>query len=261
MEPARETHFTTVEEEQRRKVQAPRNEWWSTAVQVGATLMLLVGLLWGGWWLMKPSTADQLYDRIRSGVEDSGGKARAVESELDEFAERFPDDPRLAKLKSYYDELEMDRAQRQLRVRMRLAGAGGVSPVGRLFAAAMDEAEADPSGALAKLQSLVELYGRQEAINDTAIRTGAVDAAGDDQKWIELARRQIATLEARLQEEAEQYLPEIQKRLAEAEQMEATQRDRAGRVYRAIIELYGGKTWAEGVVSEAQERLGRLEGD
>ena len=59
-EPLRTT-FTTVDEEKRRQRDAGSHENWGLYAQFLLLVFALTAIVWYGWRLMKPHTADELY--------------------------------------------------------------------------------------------------------------------------------------------------------------------------------------------------------
>lgn len=78
------------------------------AGQLAGTLGMLLGLVATGWWLTRPASADDLYARIETHIADNGDEdLTAIEGQIAEFMNRFPDDERTNNLRPYADELEL----------------------------------------------------------------------------------------------------------------------------------------------------------
>jgi hypothetical protein len=118
-------------------------------------------------------------------------------------------------------------------------------PVEQLYLQAVSGAESAPNEAVAKLQSIVDLYGPNAGKREDA-ETAAV---------VRLANRRLEALRAQVAEQRERQLESLKERLAAAAQLSETNPRRAAAMYRAIIELHANDAWAENVVAEARSRL------
>ena len=245
-EPAPTSRFTSVEEELARERRQQADSWWTVA----ARLLLLVGALGllaaGAWYLMRPRSADELYAQIQQAAANAGPEnLRQVEAEISEFLTRFPNDPRQAEIAAYHEQLELQRAERRLRLVARLAGAGAeLSPLERTYVEAIRQADSHPEQAIAQLAALTALHEEQE------------DLTRAQQQCLALARRQLARLRVEVGRRAEEHLAMLDDRLARAEQLRATEPEQAARIWRAIVELYADKPWARDAVQQAREGLG-----
>jgi hypothetical protein len=252
--PLRST-FTTIDEDKRRQQEAASESHWLLWAQLAALAAVLAALVWGGWRLARPYTADELYALIESTLDQEGEAGlRGLEHHLDDFAQRFPDDPRNAKLNKARQQLEFQKFQRQAENQARRGGENGDSPVGTLYLQAARRAESEPTQALVMLQSLVTLY-------DPTGTTAQLDPTGElttDQRWLVLARRKLAELDASLKAQAQSQLPALNRQLNLAMQITTTNPDLAERMFQAIIRLYGDQPWAADVVAAARQRLAAM---
>src|SRR4029078_10073371 len=123
-----------------------------------------------GWRMTRPLEADALYASIADSIESNGTKdLRPVADNVLEFLQRFPNDPRAAEVQTYAEELELQKLERQLRVRARLRGEKVVHPAAIIYADAIAFEESDPARAAAMLESLLALYrpgGTAEKVGD-----------------------------------------------------------------------------------------------
>lgn len=247
--------FTSVEEEARReREQARGGRFWLVAqlMAIAATLGMLV---WGGWVLMKPPTADVLYEKILSEIDQRGiDSLRVVEAELKDFLARFPGDRRANEIQQYSQQLSFQRFERKARIRPRSGGSEGDSPVESIYLSALSLAEHDPARSLQMLRSLLALY---DPTNESA---GEMLADGNPQKnqhslWLALARKQIEKLAAQVQQQADTQLPVLHQRLAVAAKLHPTHPEQAVALAQAIVDLYAGQPWAQEVVAEATQML------
>ncbi len=257
------TRFTTVDEEARRRQRQEEEESHLALIARWAALVILLGgMAWGGWKLLRPATADELFNSITTTIDREGeNDLRLIETELTEFLERFPNDPRTEKLTSYVDQLEFQRLERKARMQSRVVGATHIGPIQQLYMAAL--ALAQPEQATAKLSDLVDLYDPLGVTADGEVTIGHDRSAltADDRKWLVLARQQLAKLKDQSDEEAKEQLPAVKERLAAAEVVTRNRPEQAKLMYRAIIRLYGDKPWAAAEVEQAREKLATLESE
>jgi len=212
------------------------------------TWLLAAGLIALGaviWYTLQPPSADQLYERVMRQAEAGGTEALlAVESDIEQFLLRFPEDTRCEKLQTYRTEIQLYRLERQfergLRGQLEL---GKLLPVERAYLEAIGYMRVDPELAIEKLKALIALYGP------------AQDPAGPAGKCLELARRRLL----RLLEELEKNLPDtkttLSERLAKARELAETDLTRAREIWSAIVALYCSKPWASAYVAEAERML------
>ena len=255
--PLRST-FTTVDEERRQSESAAGN-FWIVIAQLTLLITLLVIMLWGGWRLMRPASADQLYDEITTTVDQQGdGDLRTISDQLSEFAERFSTDPRNVELDRFRQQLEFQNFERQTRRRAHLTD---VSPIGSLYLEAISHSDHEPSLALEMLEDLVGLYDPFDATREMRpADTGATDIPFDetDLRWLMLARQRMDEIRQALYAQAKSQLPALRDRLAVAKKLESTNPELALRMYQAIERLYGESPWASEIVAEARERVAEL---
>ena len=243
VEPPRTTRFTTVDDQARQRPQPSDSDRWELLLQLGGLLGALAAVIGIGWYLMRPASADQLYDEIVAAAERDD--LRSVASALAEFNERFAGDARNAELDDYRDELEMQKLERRTRARSRLAGGVAMHPAEVIFRDAMAIVPYQPAEAAARLRSLQTLYS-----------SGESSSAGP---WLALAERQLEKLEETEVENRNALLPDIMQRLEEAAALEQSDPRRARAMYRAAIMLFQRYPWAAEVVDAAQQRLDAME--
>jgi serine/threonine-protein kinase len=261
MEPLRST-FTTIDEDKRRQLELAGDSRWLLWAQLAALASVLSALVWGGWRLMRPASADELYATITATIDEEGDSdLRAVGGYLDEFAERFPNDPRNADLEPYRQQLEFQRFERQARVKARVAGAEASHPIGSLYLEAVRRAEENPTDALGMLQALVALYDPTDAtraLDPAKLSQGELDA---DERWLLLARQKIDELRRDLNAQAKAQLPALRQRLEEAAALAKSHPDQARKMYEAIVRLYSDQSWAGEVVGRARDALAQFKSE
>jgi serine/threonine-protein kinase len=260
----RPTRFTTVEEEEARRARPQPRSW----LLMVAKLLLLVTVLTGiggvAVYMAQPPTADDLYLAVTAHADtDNTDSLANVEKEVHDFIALYPNDPRRAEMLRFQEQMSLDKLERKL-LRTRRGGAAdpALLPAEQLYLRAMNEAADSPAAAAAILQSLVDLH----ADNAAAQPDGNLPTVPDDSQSaqegdarigaiVQLAKRQLATLQADIIKQTDQQLAALQERLAAAERLTSSEPDQAAAIYRAIIDLYAASPWADSIVSEARRRL------
>lgn len=260
---ARPTRFTTVEEEEAIRRAQQQRSWLLLAGQLAATLAVLGTIGWAAWHLSRPPSADALYSTVMSRIEaDETGSLVRVETEVNDFIKRFPNDPRVSQFEEFKDRIELNKLERTLerRARGNATAMPVLLPAEQLYLRAASIADSDPDQALKLLESLMNLYGPAEA-NDgpeaqrAAKKDSKIDTARRTADVVQLAERRMKTLRADVDRLREKDLAALNERLAAAEKLEQTEADRAMGIYKAIIDLHHDDAWAEAVVTKARTRL------
>ena len=259
------THFTTVDEAARREREQTRGSWLTMIVQLGSLLAALGVLAWGGWQLMKPPTADELYASINEVIEDEGTEElpREVAEDLESFLSRFPNDPRKNSLLPLQEQLEFQKYERKARARVRFNGSNGLKPIDKIYFDAMALSKTDPAQALHKLEALLHLYDPVGRVTDYETAKSLTENAKElgDLRLLVNARRRIAQLREQLDEIAVSQLPALRERLAQASRLSINSPARAKQMYEAILELYSEQPWAHEAIVEAQQKLESIDDD
>lgn len=218
--------FTKVDE-----TRADHPAGWRDAVAAllaPQTLALLTGcilLLLGGWYLMQPPTADELYQRITTATaDDDPDQIRRVKPDIQEFLARYGDDPRAETLRATQDELNQ------------------VHPIERAYTEAKRYILINPELAAARLEALVDVYDDGEANSEVT------------RHFLRLARQQLARVERQIERYVGEGRKLVESRLAKAGELGAAD-PAAQKIYRGIIELYAEKPWAADLVDRARKAL------
>lgn len=218
---------------------------WTTALGVVAIVCLIVASVFAYQHWNQPNTADQLYDQIIAGLEARDTRSLTdVKAEIDEFLERFDQDPRIAEITEFKRDLQVSQWQRQLDAKIRRRDAR-LTPVEQLYASAMSHATHEPERAAKELEALIETYGDPESPSKL-------------QQVIDVARLQRNRLDQELRETSKQHLLLIQERLAQADRLQTDDPQRAREMYEGIISLYSARPWANEVVDQARAQLENL---
>ncbi|HEX6963656.1 MAG TPA: hypothetical protein VF175_17450, partial [Lacipirellula sp.] len=238
----RESRFTTVEEARRRAAEQSTQRW-ELALQLAMLLATIAGIGWLGWWLTRPASADDVYAAIEAGSEEDLGD---VESEINEFLARFPNDRRAEEVEELAEELALEKQQRRIR-RGLLPGGEEAHPITTVFAEAIRLREQDPARAARMIEDLLALY---------PVAGGARESLSESQRTnLRLAERELESLRERAAQYAAEQLPELRQRLQAARRLELAQPEQAAAMYQALVDLYDGEAWAATVVDTARERL------
>jgi serine/threonine-protein kinase len=262
----RPTRFTTVEEEEAIRRAQQQRSWLLLAGQLAITAAVLGTIGWAAWHVSRPPSADALYSTVMSRIEaDETGSLVRVETEVNDFIRRFPNDPRVSQFEEFKDRIELNKLERTLERRSRgnATAMPVLLPAEQLYLRAASVADSDPDQALKLLESLVNLYGPAESSDTPNTQRAArkdpkVDAAVRTADVVQLAERRMKTLRADVDRLREKDLATLSERLAVAEELEKTEADRAAGIYKAIIDLHHDDAWAEAIVTKARNRMAEL---
>jgi serine/threonine protein kinase len=225
--PTKTTSFDSDDEEQQ-----PAIDWLHYG-SVAGLVCLLLGCIGLGWWLLRPASANYLYDEVSAAVA-SGDDAQLLQASglIDEFLTRFPDDERSAELQALSDEVELARWSKVLQRRAsRSGGAENLSVIEQGFLQGVQLLSEDSQAAQFKLAAFVEIFG------------GQTDLARNDQRLVDLAQYALRVGTTRVKMEVPASAVELQNLISSAEaSMTSTQ---LTAFYRNLINLYGDLPWAK----------------
>ena len=225
---------------------------WYTEIAQGlvtpqslALLLALVFILGTAWYLLKPPTADELYERAMATIgEGTSEEVRMAESDIDAFLNRFPEDARAAEFDEFKSQLQLERRARNARLSARAPGnLKSQSPLERSYIEATALALVNPEAAVNKLQAIVDLYADAEL------------QPSDGGEFVDISRQELSRLKQQLAESTAEQLKLLKARAQHAEEISAKDTAGAKRIWRGIVELYGEKPWAAGVVAAARKHL------
>ena len=222
---------------------SPRSAIISVQTWILAAALVAVGL--GAWYMLRPPSADALYDKIVAMTSDrSIDSLQAAESRIQEFLERFSSDPRAVRLRDYATEIELSRLEKQFELRAkRMTSTDGLLPIERAYLEAINQTQLDPDRGLTKLRALMDLHKDR------------IDRTGPEGRCVELIRRQ----EKRLGDQIAKSLPdenaELEERLNRAEHLRLSDPETARGMWRGLIVSYQDKPWAADAVAKARRAL------
>ena len=242
---AQPDRFVTVEEEERERELRQRSERGPVVAQVvllAASLIALIGL---ALYFMQPPSADRLYARIQAlAVDEDPDRLLDASADVQNFLDRFPDEPRAEQLRKYADEIELLKLERKFARRSRqLTRDASLLPIERDYIEAINQISIDPQRTADELRALVSVHGSAGSQEQRV------------QQVLQVARRQLAQLDRQALEQSSAYLAVIDRSLKRAGELKAEDPAGARAIWRSIITLYGDKPWAAARVQKAREAL------
>lgn len=242
----RENRFLTVEEEEAESAEeAAREQRRRTLLNAAAIVGVLALIAGAVFYATRPPTADALYQKLAQGRAE-GASLLEQESTLTQFAELYPDDPRIAEVRDWQAELVVTRFEKQLHFRANsLLQEETTSPLVREFLLANQLVERDPPTALRRWQAIVQLYGSKPPASLSA----------EDAKCLELIKQKITHWQPSVVKAQASELALLQERLAEARRLAATDPPQARAILEGIITLYAERPWADGITAQARRAL------
>lgn len=123
-------------------------------------LLIALGTLGGAaWWFMQPASADALYHRVQQSVREADTSTAATAA-VREFAERFPEDPRVEEVEAWGSDLRLESLRKRMKLARRLGGYDErVSAEELLLRRASDVAVADPAEGAKAFSLLADWFG------------------------------------------------------------------------------------------------------
>ena len=245
--------FMTVDDLDRMgEEQARRDRLRGAIWQWLAAAGLTAAVVFVAWRLLSPPSADVLHARILAIAGDDTADLRDARGPIEQFLERYPDDPRTANVRAIKKTLDLDQMDRRSR---RRRNDRDLSPIERDYRAAIANEEKGPSACLQSLQALLAVHARP-----------GVGAPVDEQTslWIDLARRQAERIRPAAEAEQRDDAVRIEKIFAEAEALgaeaatavsNATRRqltEKRRSLLESIVAVYGDRPHAAESVANAR---------
>jgi serine/threonine-protein kinase len=247
---ARASQFTTVSLAELHGTSNREESPWRSWGLAGLVLLaggVIFGIVLS--YVVRPPSADALFGRVQRAAETGNGEALLpVEGDLRRFLELYPEDPRSTQVRSYLNDLENYRLQRRMLQearRGRLAGEDA-STVQRALLEALALESSDPPAALKRLEAIVAVF-------EDATPT-ATEAGREEQRYLDLARREVERLKPIVAGLVAQQRRAIQVQLARMETLAARDREAALRIARGLVVLYGDKAWAADLIDPLRQR-------
>ncbi|MGN6547089.1 MAG: serine/threonine-protein kinase [Aureliella sp.] len=246
--PSTISHFTPVTQADRKpftfssdQAEEQAGSDWVHYASITGIVLLLLGAIGFGAWMLRPASADALYHDIEAAI-DSGDDSQLVAASgtLEEFATRFPDDPRTAEVRQWIDEADLLRATRALQRRASRSGADELSAIEQAFLDCMRARSQNPQKAREKIDAFLAVY---EPIKDLP---------ASSRRYVKLARYAAERMETQPQASAASEQLEQLIRTAES----TMRPERLPEFYRSLIELYGDKPWAQDQLARIRPKAG-----
>ena len=213
-----------------------------TGLKVGISLILLLLSIAGVWYLLKPATESQLYQRIQAVVENNPDKLQRSSTDIKLFLEKFPGSPHAAEIEGYQREIELQKLHRSFEQKTRNTRfAGELSAPARAYLESLQESRTNQEVAAVKMQAVIDVFS---AMPDE-----------ESQKYVKLAKLDLVQLTTQIHQRRSKSLKLLQARLQEADKIAPQEAAAAQAIYRGIVVLYADKPWASEIVQEARQRL------
>jgi len=253
-------HFTPVAEEELDRTEAEdqlQRPLISPQTWMLAAALIVLGLT--AWYLLRPLSEKKLYERIeRLTADQKISSLVEAEPDMQEFLGRFPHHPQSATLREYQRRIDLYELERDIQPGLRspkgLLGGGdeqdgareGVRLFDRAFVEATRLSRDDPERAIEILEAILDLYRDKAKSPPIGMR-------------LELVEDRVGKLQQQLETWREEDLRWLMARLKTADDLgrseSAAQRQKANRIRRGVIALYGDKLWAQEAVRQAREAL------
>lgn len=279
---AKNDRFVTVSPDELDRVEPPPTvarplvsiQTWVLA----AGLLLVSGAIW---YFLQPPSADALYERIMARTEHGAtDRLSAAEGLIDQFLTRFPGDYRAEIVRTYQQEIDLQRLERRFEFDARRRGSvAGTIPIERDYLEAVRYAQLNPEEGMRRLEALIALYGPDLPPREESTPSGKPEAfpqsgtgeesqetgeakprlldGGPSAQCLELARRRLARMREDLRTVIGNQADLVQKRLDDADQLQAENPEHADAIRRAVVALYEDKPWAAALVDRARRALSR----
>ena len=253
------TRFTTVAELDARLAAAAVRDATITRQRqasgvLAATAVLGLALLLAA----RPPSAADLDRRIRAIEADETADLRDAWPLIDEFLDRYPDDPRAGRIAGLGHRLDVDALER--RARRRPPPGRVLEAVERDYRAAMERAAESPAACLAALEAI-------SAVRGPAGNPHASPGEAEESLWLALIRRQIERFTPLAERERAEDAARAKATLAEAAGLtrQAAAETDGGRradllarrrgLLTGVVEVFAGRPHAEDSVAEARRLL------
>lgn len=258
----RRRHTTMADLEKADRERRSRDQTRKTWLQTAMAIAIAVTVLGGGWMLLRPPTADTLYDRIKTVTNDDNGDLRDADVSIRRFLRDFPQDPRAGEVAGFERTMALDRLERRSRRKVRVDRP--LSPVERDYRAAMAREQESPSECVDALTALLTLYAKADVESPAGPRPGG-DIEDDPTLWMALAHRQMARLTPLAIDEQQEDGRRIEAILSQAETLRieaaaapataAESLAQRRRLLESVLETYASRPHAKPLLSRVTALL------
>ncbi len=238
--------FTAVDldEQRRQEAAGEHSAAWSASTWVIIASLGAIGL--GLWYFRQPASPEQVYQQIENAAADeSDERIDGLAKHEDKIKsllkhDDVPDD-RKHQLEELLGEIKASKLERkvemQLKKRTRL---NSLTAFEGDYVRADDQARLDPEAGLRKMQALFALYGTETEANPDLL---------------ELPRYRIEKLRKQVKNQTQEHRQLVERQLDRAVEIRADDPEAARAIWRGVIELYNGRSWAAAAVQRARDAL------
>lgn len=209
---------------------------WVQLLSVLGIVLILLASIGAGIWMLRPPSADQLYQQILVAAE-SGDESQLMGSEdqVDEFLSRHADDPRSGEIQAIQDEIELSRQVKILqRKAARSDGVQTLSAADIGFLDCMLARSRDAAVGREKLTAFINLFQKDPPSPRERRLVELAKFALNAQSTVSIHKDPLASSQLK------EMIESAEKSLS-VEQIES--------FYRDMRLLYEGKPWASDVIS------------
>jgi serine/threonine protein kinase len=269
--PTSSSHFTAVKVEDLDDF-VRANKKYRPLVSLQTVLASLCLILIGffAYYLLQPVSPSVLYERIKLTINEnnngdgiSPSTLRMAEDDINHFLLEYAQHPMADQVRYYKTELELVQKELELKRRQRLNHSELPTPVEQAYMEAIALMKTEPEKAMTKLKAIIDVFRSDQQSDQQADVTNEIKKTktirrqqlSPEEICVELAFRRLEELEKNIETIKSVQLQKIQKRLEKADEIEATQPERAESIRRGLLELYRNQLWAKEVIKESQRKL------
>jgi len=249
----RNRFITVAEYEQTAAAKERREQLWHAVWQGLVAAVVMAALAGGVGLLMKPLSADQIYERIMAVAKDKHGDLRDARSDIELFLDKHASDSRAEEVRDLRQTLDLDVLER--RARRRVRNDKELTPLEREYRAAMTNEENGPSACVKSLEAMLAVHGTDSLSEES-------------RRWLDLTRRKVDELRPQALAEQRDDGKRIGELLAEAKSLaaradiandDAARKMFAGQrrtILENLVEVYAKRPHAAEAVAFAKRQLG-----
>ena len=255
-----ERRFVTVEDlDNAARKKDSQHRWKLIRIDTLITLVTVAIGLAAAYWIIRPKTADQLFQTIAAESQSRDPDLRSIRAELDQFLDQYPADERAASIASLQQELRVNVLEAKMR--RRVIGPRNVPAIERDYRSAIMRETESPTAALEAMKAVFTLYPRKQLQSDDTYSTA------DYETWIKLIERQIKRLELPAKIEQKEDIVRATTVVDEATELydqasaKSDSKDteklltQSRLMLRSVIQTYGGRPHARSIVETAKRAL------
>lgn len=267
--PIPRTHFRTIQDKDRHRSiwghelqDEESNHFWHI-VSVVALLAALTVAIGTGIWLMRPPTADELFAAITAA--EAKDDTTTTRNKSEQFVKLYQDDPRAPQVYQRWKELEIQRKAGNV-ISTLMADANKLDAFASMSLAeqAIVEAVREPDNAtqIQRLEYWLAVFGNQQPVENENAENETVDVKQGERSRASMqvltaaVKEQLQKLRSRLAKVEADHVSDLEQRMRWAQENLAPEQER--QLLQGIVALYADRSWAQGVITRAQQRLNEL---